>query len=119
MAVLLLTDHVPPVTDSVKVVNALSQTVNEPDITPALGAALITTVWVATSVPQVLVTAYMIVSMPAVTPVTVVPATLALVLDALQVPPVAVDDKVMVAVSQTEIGPEIVPACGTALTVIG
>jgi hypothetical protein len=63
--------------------------------------------------------AYVIVSAPAVIPVTMPPETAALALTAPHVPPVEVSDKVIVAISQTDDGPVIAPGCGKGFTVTG
>jgi hypothetical protein len=79
---------------------------------PADGAELTDIGQEAVAVPQPLVTEYLMVSSPAITPVTVPPVTEALVLEALHTPPVTASVSVITAPAQTPDGPEIVPAAG-------
>lgn len=68
--------------------------------------------------PHDVVTVYIIVSTPAVTPVTTPPLdTVALPNVVLQVPPDTVDDKVMVLPVHTVVGPDMVPAHTPLVTV--
>lgn len=88
-----------------------------PVIVPALGAVTVIRN-LETAEPQELVMLYFIVSVPADTPVTILPLTVAmLVLVLLQVPPVVASFKVSIAPLHTDVLPVIVPAEGE-LTVI-
>ena len=78
---------------------------------PALGKAVTVTGWVAVALPQLLVTVYMMVSMPPLMPVTTPETeTVALPLDALQVPPGARSARGIVAPVHTADSPVMVPA---------
>ena len=102
--------HVPlaelPVTD--KVVVEPVHTVDAPDTEPALGATFIVIAACAESVPQLLVTLYTIVSVPAIRPVTM-PAvvTNALLLVAPHEPPVVACVSDIAAPVHTLAGPDI------------
>jgi len=84
----LLLLQVPPVAGSVSTIAAPAQTDDGPEIKPADGDAFTVIVLVAEAVPQVPVIEYSMVSTPAATPLTTPPATDAVALLALQVPPV-------------------------------
>jgi len=56
LAFVFVTLHTPPVTVSVITVNVPAHNELKPDITPALAAELTVTLYVATAVPQLLVT---------------------------------------------------------------
>ena len=58
------------------------------------------------------------VTSPAVTPVTVPAATVALLPLLLQLPPLTPSVRIMVEVSHTLVAPLMVPACGAGFTVI-
>ena len=117
IACVLLILHAPPAAGSVNVIEAPTQTLEGPLITPAFGDGFIVTVLVAMAVPQTLVTVYLIVSIPAVTPVTTPAVTKAFALLALQVPPGAKSVNVMVLPVQTVPGPEMLPSSGNGFTV--
>jgi hypothetical protein len=117
VAVALLALHAPPATASVNVIEEPAHTVDKPVITPALGNAFIVTAFVAVAVPHPLVTAYIIVSMPGVTPVTTPPDTIAVALLALHVPPEAASVNVIDEPIHTPDAPAIVPALGSGLIV--
>ena len=111
--------HTPPPTLSVKVTGAPGHTLDGPDIVPAVTVADIFTVNVADAVPQLtLLAVYEMTSVPAATAVTVPSeATVALVLLALQVPPLTVSSKVTVLPVQIEEVPLMLPASAAAFTV--
>ena len=89
VAVALLLLHVPPPIPSVNMIDELTHTLAAPVILPAFGSGLTTIDLIAIAVPQPLVTEYPIVSVPAVTPVTIpVEPTVAVALLLLHVPPV-------------------------------
>ena len=81
----------------------------EPLMAGVGGSGLIVTSRVATAVLHVPVTVYFIVSVPAVTPVTTPPVTVALLLEALHVPVVDVSVKVTVAPGHIVDAPLIAP----------
>ncbi len=112
--------HTPPAARSVSaVVPPAGQTVSPPVIAPAFGAGLTVTIAVAAAVPQLLVTVYDMVDVPAATPVTTpVALTVATPVDTeLHTPPIAASVKLVVVVGQTTRPPVIVPATGAGLTV--
>src|SRR5689334_2934973 len=115
--VLLL--HVPPDTLAVRLVVALAHTVGSPKIYIEVVSEFTVIVFVATAVPQPLVTAYDITAVPAATPVTTpVLLTVAIpVAPELQVPPLIVLLNVIVLLTLTADEPVIEPAFGAALTV--
>jgi len=116
----LLVVQVPPVVVEDKVVVDPGQTAAVPDIVPAVGRLFTVTTARATAVPHTPVTVYLMVSMPAATPVTTPPVlTVAeLVFVLLQVPPVTVCDKLIVAPGQTDAAPLMAPAFVAGLTVM-
>jgi len=114
--------HVPPVCVELNVVVELTQMFWVPDNVPATGAAVTVTVRVAVAFehPPVPATVYVIVAVPADTPVTtpVVAFTVAIpVFDELHVPPVCVELNVVVELTQMFCVPDNVPATGAAVTV--
>jgi hypothetical protein len=117
VACALLTLHAPPATPSDNVIDELTQTLEAPDIVPAFGKGLTVIVFLAIAVPQLPETVYMIVSMPAVTPVAIPPEIVACALLALQAPPVATSVNVIDEPTHTPEGPVMLPAFGNALTV--
>lgn len=118
-AVLLLL-QVPPSAVSVSVADVPGQIADGPETTPATGNGLTVIVEVAMEVPQPFVTAYFMVSAPAVTPETIplVPIVAIEVNTLLQVPPVTTSVKVTEESAQTEAGPVIAPATGKGFTVM-
>src|SRR6201994_4239 len=115
VAVLL---HVPPVATSTRVVADPTHTVVVPVMDPATGDGLIVTTCVDATLPQPFVTVYDIVAVPADTPPTVPPLTVATpVAVLLHVPPVATSASVVVEPAHTVAVPVIVPATGSGLTV--
>ena len=109
----------PPLAISLKIVVAPGQTVVIPVIEPALGNGLTVINFDAIIVPHELVTVYLIVLAPAVTPVTTPePETVALVLLLLHTPPAAPSDRLMDKPTHTLDGPVIVPASGNGFIVI-
>ena len=74
----LLALHIPSEIASVNVITELTQTVEEPVIVPALGNGLMVITTNEVSAPHTSLTIYFIVSVPAVTPVTMPPETVAL-----------------------------------------
>ena len=114
--------QVPPATVDVKVVVPLTQIACVPLRVPAVGGAVTVTSLVAVTLahPPVPVTLYVIVAVPAVTPL-ITPVEEFIVATAgvpeLQVPPVTVDVKVVVPLTQIACVPLKVPAVGGAVTV--
>jgi hypothetical protein len=111
--------HVPPLTELLNVVVLPAQTVAMPVIAPASGSGLTVTICVVTAVPQLFVTVYDIIAVPADMPVTT-PLVLTVAIPAvpvLQVPPLAELLSVVVLPAQTVAVPVIVPASGSGLTV--
>jgi hypothetical protein len=90
-----------------------------PVIVPATGEGLTVTTTVVATEPQLLVTVYDIIDVPAVTPVTTpVALTLATPVDTeLHTPPPAASVRFVVVVGQTVRPPVIVPAFGAGFTV--
>jgi hypothetical protein len=110
--------HVPPVTDGVRTVTALAQTMVVPEIVPANGSVLTLIVTGATAEPQLLLTLYDKVAVPSATPDTTPPETVAVpVLPLVHVPPVILGIRVVVAPAQTVVVPVRVPAIGNGFTV--
>lgn len=116
----LLVLHVPPLVVSTKTVLKPAQTDEAPVILPAEGAALTVIDLVATAVPQIPVTEYEIVTVPAATGITI-PPVLTVANDGLllvQVPPDTELVRVIVVPVQAVEAPDIVPAFGEAFTTI-
>lgn len=95
-------------------------TVDGPDIAPANGAGSTVMFLVVKADPQPLVTVYVIITLPALTPVTIpdVFTVANAVLLLLHAPPVIVGVSVVVAPWQTDVAPDNVPATGSGLTVM-
>jgi hypothetical protein len=112
--------HEPPVIASDNVVTAPAQTVVVPVMVPGFGSAFTVIGFVVVAVPQLFVTTYDNVAEPAATPVTTPLASIdAMALLLLpQIPPVIPSVIVVVAATQTDTEPTIVPAVGKAFTVI-
>ena len=92
------------------------QTVVVPEIVPADGSGLTVIAAVATAVPQLFVTEYDIVAVPAVPPVTTPALTAAIVeLLLVQAPPLTASVNVVVEPEQTVVVPDIVPADGSGI----
>jgi hypothetical protein len=88
VALLLLLLQIPPATEDVSVIRPETQTLVGPLIVPALDNGFIVTTNVADADPQPLVTVYLMVSIPAVTPVATPPDVMvALPNTVLQTPP--------------------------------
>ena len=112
--------HVPPAERSVSaVVPPAGQSVSAPVIVPATGDGFTVTTVVAATVPQLFVTVYDMVDVPAATPVTmpVAPAVAIPGDTELHTPPADASVKLVVVVGQTTNPPVIVPATGDGLTV--
>ena len=113
--------HTPPAEPvrSVNAVVSVGQMVSPPVMLPAFGEGFTVTIAVAATVPQLLVTVYDIVDVPAATPVTSpVPPTVAIPgLTLLQIPPPAASVKFVVVVGHTIKPPVIAPATGAGFTV--
>ena len=111
IAVLLLL-HVPPDVVSVNVKLLPEHKEDEPAINPAIGKGLTVMIFLLVTVPQTLLTVYLIVSTPAVTPVTtpVEPTEAEAVFDDDHVPPEIVSVRVTVLPTHKTNGPVIVPA---------
>ena len=106
-------DQVPPVTGELKVEVPLEQMAVVPEIVPAEGAAVTVIVLVAVAFeqPPVPVTVYVMVAVPAATPVIVPPeAEAMLVLEEVQAPPETVEVKVVVEPTHTDCVPDKLPA---------
>jgi hypothetical protein len=117
----LLLDQVPPVTESVKETVPVPQMREAPEIVPAESELITVTVAFAVVVPQLPVTVYVSVVVPAATPVTAPVAEIVAmeVLPDTQVPevdPVVAYD--VVEPTQTGLMPEIAPAVAFGVTVI-
>lgn len=112
-------DHTPPAVVLDKDVVVPGHKLGTPDRVPACGSGLTVSGNVAKAVPHVLVTVYMIFTEPAVAPPTLPTAsTVALVvLLLLHTPPGAALLSDIVDASHTAVGPVIVPANGSGLTV--
>ena len=119
VALALLLDHAPapPPDVSANVIVLPTQTLVIPFMVPALGNGRIVIALCAMAVPHIFDTEYNTVSIPTAIPDTTLPATVALVLLADHVPPVAVSESVIVDNKQTFVDPVIVPALGNGLTV--
>ena len=114
--VLLL--QVPPAMSVVNVVVAVAHTVLLPVIVARAGVVETTTCIVSLTVPQSPVTEYDIIAVPADTPVTTPPITIAvLLLLLLHVPPATALLSVVVVAVHTDGVPVIVPASANGLTV--
>jgi hypothetical protein len=113
----LLLLHVPPDSDALTEVVAPTQTLAEP-ATDA-GEGLTVTDAVAYTVPQPLVTVYVIVATPEAIPVTTPePLTVAIaIFDVAHVPPGTLLERIMVEPAHTPVKPAIVPALAVAVTV--
>lgn len=109
--------QLPPGNDPASVTAAPTQTDVDPEIDAATGSGLTVTIREATDVPQELLRLYEIVAVPALTPVTTPPATVAFVLSTVHVPPGWEAVIVAVALSQTDVAPDKVEADGSTLTV--
>ena len=94
-----------------------AQTDVRPFIGPTAVGALIVTVCVAELEQPSSVIVYIIVSVPAVTPVTTPAVTVAELLLAVHAPPAIVGVNVILLPAHTEVAPLIVPAAGSGLTV--
>ena len=109
----------PPLDGSLRVIEVAGQTTLAPSIVPALGAAFTLIVLVADAVPHILVTAYTIVAVPRVLPVTI-PVAL---MDAtagdreLHMPPGTASLNNVESPAHTIMAPVITPANGAGLTV--
>jgi hypothetical protein len=115
-ALLLL--HTPVPDPSVNVMVDPTHTLEDPEMLPALGNAFTLIVFVAIAVPHTLVTAYPMVSRPAVTPVITGPVAEAEEFELLHVPPVTLSVKVTEDPVQTPDAPEITPGLGKGFTVM-
>lgn len=108
----------PPGAVSIKVIDESIQTPDEPAIVPATGSGFTVINLLTISVPQLFITEYLIVSLPAISPV-INPATTVAIegLVLLQIPPGVVSVKVIKSLTHTTEIPVIVPADGIASTV--
>ena len=113
--------QVPPLAVEVKVVTLPTQRAEVPVMVPALGAAVtvITKVEEALAQPPVPLTVYVIVAVPAAVPVTTPALLIGAMLEEVevQVPPLAVEVKVVTLPTQIAEVPVMVPALGAAVTV--
>jgi hypothetical protein len=110
--------HVPPETISDSVIDEPTQTLAGPVITLTPPDEFIVIVFAACAEQLRLETVYIIVSMPAESPVTVPPATDAEVLLLLQTPPVVPSVKLIEEPVQTNAGPDMLPTTGELFIVI-
>lgn len=113
--------QVPPLVALVNVMVAASHTALGPEIVPTVGNEIILTVLVSVTEPQALDTAYDIVVVPNVTPVTIpvpLPTVALAVLLLVHVPPEDGWLKVIVDDWQTDDKPEMSPLLGAVSTVI-
>jgi hypothetical protein len=114
--------QVPPLPVELKVVTLPTQRAEVPVMVPALGAAVtfITKVEEALAQPPVPLTVYVIVAVPAAVPVTTPALLIGAMLEEVevQVPPLAVEVKVVTLPTQRAEVPVMVPALGAAVTVI-
>jgi hypothetical protein len=86
---------------------------------PATGNGFTVIAHTAVEVPQMLVTAYFIVSTPAPTPVTTpeVPTVAIAVKRLDHIPPATLSESVTDESAHTDVGPDMLPAIGIAFTV--
>jgi hypothetical protein len=113
IAILLLL-HVPPAMPALRVTDNPAQTDVLPVMIPAVGMGLTSICVVAAASPQAFVIVYVIVAVPADTPMTLPPAMLATsVLSLRQVPPPEVSLSVIAAPAQTDETPKIALTCGS------
>ena len=110
VALVLMALQIPPAAVSVNIIDDPAQTLDGPVITPACAVESIVIAFEAVVVPHKLVTVYVTVSMPLVTPVTELPATSACALLPLQVPPETVSVSTITEPIHTCEGPVITPA---------
>jgi hypothetical protein len=114
--------QVPPLPVELKVVTLPTQRAEVPVMVPALGAAVtvITKVEEALAQPPVPLTVYVIVAVPAAVPVTTPALLIGAMLEEVevQVPPLAVEVKVVTLPIQRAEVPVMVPALGAAVTFI-
>jgi hypothetical protein len=118
VALPLLALHAPPGLALVRSINEPTHTENGPAIGLMPEADTTVTACVATNVPQLLVTEYMIVSTPAVIPVTipVLPTVAIEGLLLLHTPPVAVLESAIVLPTHRLDGPVMAPALAPMAT---
>ena len=113
-------DHVPPLTVLLSVILLLVQTIDGPEMVPAVAVVFTVTGVVAETLPHDGVPAvYEMVTLPGVTPVTT-PVVFTVAIEVLlldQVPEVPVVVRLTVVVGQIGVAPEITPAFGEAFTV--
>ena len=114
----LLLPHTPPLIALLNVVDEPTHSDVAPVIVPATGNGLTVITCVSTAVPQPFVTEYEIMTLPAATPLTTPPLTVAVKsLLLVQVPPPVALLNVIDDPTQTDVKPVIVPATGNGLTV--
>ena len=119
VADVLLQLQTPPGVASVRGIVAPAHTTDDPVMVPAEGTAGMTVMaFVAETVPQELVTEYLIVSDPATTPVISPAETVADVLLLLHTPPAVASVSEIVEPAHTFEAPVTVPAVANGLTVI-
>lgn len=112
--------HTPPVTTSVNTVVPAGHKAAVPEIVPAFGSGFTVTIAEVTAVPQTFVTEYVMRAVPAATPETVPPLTVATPeLLLLHVPPETLSVKVIARPAHNDPAPDIVPAAGRGLMVTG
>src|SRR5664279_3662476 len=115
----LLVLHTPPDVASDRVIAEPLQTLVAPDIAGTTGVAFTVIDFVELTEPQVVVTVYLIVAVPAATPVTTPPLTVAIAaLLVLHTPPGVASESVIDEPLQTAAAPVIANTVGAALTVI-
>lgn len=113
--------HKPPLTESVRVMLLPVHTDEGPVTVPAFGNGLTVIKNDAAALPQMLVTVYIMLSVPAETPDTIpdVPTVAMPAVTLLQVPPDNVSVSVIALSAHTVCRPVIAPATGNGFTVIG
>ena len=111
--------HTPPDAASVSAVVPPAHVVATPVTLPATGSGLTVTTFVAAAAPQLLVTVYDIVVVPAAMPLTTPPVDTvpAAVFVLLHTPPPVASESVIVAPAHTADAPDMVPADAAAFTV--
>jgi hypothetical protein len=110
--------HTPPEVELVSAMEEPTQTDEKPEMGATGGSAFTVIALVVISVPHEEVTVYVIVTVPAATPVsTPVGLIVAMAVLTLHVPPVVLLKNATGLATQTEIAPLITPASGIAFTV--
>lgn len=109
--------HVPPETVEESVIAPHVHTVDGPEMVPAEGVVFTVTRWVATLLPQVLLTVYDTRTSPPAIPDTTPVALTVAAPEPDHAPPIGVPESVMELPTHTAVGPETEPGVGTGSTV--